>query len=345
MQPNPASRISEELRRQYASLEGALSSLESRENTLRNAVKKWFGPIEAVDSSVRETERTRHDVVLQSLLRLHRLSCNLVPEHLRLPLQESDIFAAIILLNRIAITLRSPAAAVLCYCEARAIREQNVRVNQLDPLQLRHLLTFHQDIPHEEMTTMEIEALRVACEKPDATAIQTWFENVFKKKEFLPKDATQYLRQMATDLWNAGHSEFLDTFATELAVLDAAMFDALGWENTRLYFVLLKRMHGPACRAVSAFLNDEDFPLLMELSKQVNDNNQTVHFRALSTTYDAAAYRRLKTTILAAAKENGSRIRPASTESPLAKKKAVKPPPVYGTPEFFARNAARQLSA
>lgn len=320
-------------------------SLESRENTLRNTIKKWFGPVDTLDPQARKAEHNRQEVILQTLLRLHRLSCNLVPESIRIPLQEQDVFTAIVLLNRITVSLGSPYAAILCYCEARAVREKNLRVNQIDPLQLRHLLTFHQDIPHEELNTLDIQRLREACEKAESTAILAWFETISKRKTVLPKDAPQFLRQLAYDLWNAGHENFLETYAKELAVLDTALFDALGWENTRLFFALFKRLQGTACRSAAAFLTEADIAIAIEQTKQLGYNDETIHFRMLSTTYDAAAFRRLEATILSASRENGSRIRKTETTSPLERKKAVALPPAYGTPEFFAQTSARQKAA
>jgi len=318
-------------------------SLQSRENTLRNAVKKWFGPVETLDPKARAAELNHQDLILQSLIKLHRLSCNLVPESIRIPLQEQDVFTGIILLNRITLTLGSPYAAILCYCEARAVREKNIRVNQIDPLQLRHLLCFHQDIPHEELNSLDIQRLRTACEKSESTNIIAWFENISKRKAVLPKDTPQYLRQLAYDLWNAGHEIFLEIYAKELAVLDVTLLQSLGWENSRLFFALFKRLHGTGCRSAAVFLNETDLALAIEQSKQLGNSEETVHFRALSTTYDAPTFRRLEATILAASKENGTRVRKnTETTSPLERKKSVALPPVYGTPAFFAQTSARQ---
>jgi hypothetical protein len=320
---------------------GGVKSLEYRECMIRNTLKKWFGPLEMLDPKARAEERARNEAILQTLLRLHRVSCNLVSEDQRIPISEEDIHAAIIVLNRIAITLKSPASAIISYCEARAVREKNPRANQLDPLQLRHLLSFHQDIPHEELTALDLQKLRASCEKGSTEEIQLWFETVAARKQALPLGTPQYMRQLMVDLWNAGHKDFLDTFATELAVIDAGMFDALGWENARLFFAIFKRIHGSACRAISGYLNDEDIDNAMEIYKQLGDSDQVVHFRALSTVHEPKELRRLERTILAAAKENGSRIRKARP-SPIAQKKSVQLPTAPDIPRIFALKRSPQ---
>jgi len=320
-----------------------LSSIESRENCIRNAVKKWFGPLEMLDPKARATERERQDAFLHTLFRLHRLSCNLVPESQRLPVTEQDVFSAILILNRIAITVKCPTAAIVGYCESRAVREKNPRLNQLDPLQLRHLLAFHQDIPHEELTTLDIQTLKTACEKSATNDIHLWFETVAKRKHTLPMGAPQFLRQLLNDLWTAGHHDFLDTFATELTVLDAAMFESLGWENSRLFLAIFKRLHGSDCRPASHYIDAEEITAAIEMYKLLGDTNQVIHFRALSTTFEAATLRRLEHTIIAASKEKGSRIS-VVRPSPLEQKKAVPYVTSADIPAIFALKAMRAVS-
>jgi hypothetical protein len=314
---------------------GGPKSIEYRECIIRRTAKKWFGPLEMLDPKARTDERDRHEAILQALLRIHRVSCNLVPEQQRILISEQDIESAIIVLNRIAITVKGPSAAIISYCEARAVREKNPRANQLDPLQLRHLLSFHQDIPHEELSTLDIQNLRAVCEKSSTEGIQLWFETLTKQKNALPKGAPQFLRQLVVDLWNAGHTEFLETYATELAVIDSALFDSLGWENSRLFFAIFKRIHGSACRPASIFLNDEDIDTALEIYKQLGDSDQVVHFRAISTTHESKELRRLERTILAASKETGSRIRKARP-SPISLKKSVQLPTAPDIPRIFA---------
>jgi hypothetical protein len=313
----------------------SVKSIDYRESAIRNAVKKWFGPLEMLDPKARADERARHESVLQTLLRLHRVSCNLVAEEQRIPVTERDIHAAIIILNRIAITVKGTTAAIINFCEARAVREKNPRANQLDPLQLRHLLSFHQDIPHEELNALDIQNLRAACEKSSTDEIQFWFETIARHTHALPKGTPQFLRQLVVDLWDAGHSEFLKPYAAELSVIDSAMFDSLGWENSRLFFAIFKRIHGSACRPVSIYLNDEDIDTAIEIYKQLGDSNQVVHFRAISTTFEPKELRRLERTILAASKESGSRIRKARP-SPVALKKSVQLPLAPDIPRIFA---------
>jgi|GEM_PF-3090774 len=321
-----------------ADFRGSLATLESRENVIRNVAKKWFGPLEMLDPKARANERERHEAILHTLFRLHRLSCNLVPETQRLPLAEQDVVSAIMVLNRIAITVKCPVAAIVGYCESRSVREENPLLNQLDPLQLRHLLAFHQDIPHEELNALDIHTLRTACETCAKKDIHLWFETVTKRKCALPVGAPQFLRQLMSDLWLAGHRDFVETFATELAVLDAAMFDALGWENSRLFLAIFKRIHGASCRPVSLYIDAEEIVTAIELYEQLADNDQVIHFRALSTTFEAAALRRLEHTILAASKERGSRVGVARL-SPLDQKKAVRYVTSADIPTLFAHKA------
>jgi len=285
----------------------AKKSFATGEETIRNAVSKWFGPLVTSDTTARAGKNEHHETILETLLRLHAVSCSLVAVEQRLLLSEQDVSATIQILNYIAVTLNCSPKVIASRCAIRSLREQNLRANQLDPLQLRHLLTFHPDIRTAGKDICDFEALKFACERTDFSTIHTWFETTVRTKTILAKDTPQLLRQMAVDLWAEGHRDFFETFVTELAVLDASMFDLPGWENTRQFFAIFKRVHGTACHFAASFLKPEDIALAIELYQQLGDPVQAVHFQELARTYDVPAFRRFEFAILVAAKEPGSR--------------------------------------
>jgi hypothetical protein len=311
----PVQPASTSIGKTSGSLEGVpkpVSSLEAKksfatgEETIRTAVSKWFGPLVTSDTSARAGKNEHHETILETLLRLHAVSCSLVAAEQRLPLPEQDVSATIQILNYIAVTLHCSPKVIASRCAARSLREHNLRANQLDPLQLRHLLTFHPDVRIAGKEICDFEALKRACIKTDFPAIHAWYETTNRTKKTLPKDTPQLLRQMAVDLWKDGHRNFFETFVTELAVLDASMFDIPGWENTRQFFAIFKRVHGTACHFAASFLKSEDITLAIELHQQLGDPAQAVHFQELARTYDAPAFRHFEGTILAAAKLQGS---------------------------------------
>jgi hypothetical protein len=321
----------------------SLVSLKGREEIISTVVKKWFGALNLLKPKARAIERARREPFLQPLLQLHRLGCDLVPAHQRIPLAEQDICSAIKILNLLAITIRCKPAIIVAYCEARARQENNLRANQLDPLQLRHLLAFHQSIPSEELGALNIQALENACAKSDKKGIRTWFKTIAIRKKSLPKDTPQLLRQLILDLWNAGHRNFLDTFAAELAVLDCAMFDSLGWENSRLFLAVFKRIHGSACHSATAFIDKGEINVALEMYEQLKHTDQINHFRTLSTAYDTEALRRLELAINHASKEKDTRIRNAYL-FPIAQKKIVRYPVLSKITDLFAQRNFKTAS-
>lgn len=282
-------------------------SVETGEETIRRAVVSWFGPLVPADSTARAGKHEHHETILETLLRLHAVSCSLVAADKRLPLPEQDVLATIQILNYIAVTLHCPPRVIASRCAVRSLREQSLRANQLDPLQIRHLLTIQPNTGPVPKNPCDFAPLTLACRQPDFHAIHAWFETIARTKSTLPRDTPQLLRQLATDLWEGGHHDFFETFVTELAVLDARMFETAGWENTRQYFAIFKRVHGLACRFASSFLKPEDIALAAAFYEQLGDTAEAGHFRELSRTYDAPAFRRFESTVLAAAKENNSR--------------------------------------
>lgn len=286
---------------------GDNKSFATGEETIRIAVSKWFGPLVTTDDSARAGKNEHHETILETLIRLHAVSCSLVSAEQRLPLPEQDVLATIQILNYIAVTLNCSPKVIASRCAIRSLREQNLRANQLDPLQLRHLLTFHPDVKTAGKNPCDFRPLKLACKRTDFPTIHAWFETTARAKTTLPKDTPQLLRQLAIDLWSSGHRDFFETFVTELAVLDAKMFDVAGWENTRQFFAIYKRVNGKACRFAASFLKPEDIALAIELYKQLGDSEQLAHFQRLASSYDAAAFRHFEQAILAAAKETGSR--------------------------------------
>lgn len=312
----------------------AKKSFETGEETIRNAVGKWFGPLVPSDTSARAGKYEHHETILETLLRLHAVGCSLVTTEQRLPLPEQDVLATIQILNYIAVTLHCPPKVIASRCAIRTLREQNLRANQLDPLQLRHLLTFHPDVRTAGKDNCDFEALKLACIKTDFPALHGWFETTIRTKAILSKDTPQLLRQMAVDLWKDGHRDFFEAFVTELAVLDASMFDVPGWENTRQFFAIFKRVNGTACHFAASFLKPEDIALAIELYQQLGDTIQTVHFQELARIYDATAFRRFECAVLSAVKEKGTR-NPIETTSasPFATHHPFEAPSQQGAPE------------
>lgn len=330
--------------REHFEPEGTLNCVASRENFIRNSVQRWFGPQHGVHDGAKPAVFARRDAVLQALLRLHRLSCNLVPEARRIPLHEQDVFTAIIVLNRIGICLRSPMASVIGYCEASTLREQSLRANLLDPLQLRHLLCFHENIPNEQLSPLDIHTLKDACERSDRAGIQSWFEAAGRRSPTLPKDTPQFLRQLVADLWTPGSTGFLDTYASELSILDAALCAEMGWENSRLYFALLKRLHGADCKTGAAYIDASEIALALQQRKALEEADGVVHFRSLATGFDPQRLRRLERAVLAAPHERGSRVHSAETLSPVALKRQVAVPPAYSSSEYYAQKAFQPVN-
>lgn len=345
----PVQPANSSIRKTSTTAEGASAlkaqkSFATGEETIHHAMSKWFGPLVATDTSARAGKNEHHEDILETLLRLHAVSCSLVSTEQRLPLPEQDVLATIQTLNYIAVTLHCPPKVIASRCAVRSLREQNLRANQLDPLQLRHLLTFHPDVRTAGQNACDFETLKLACEKTDFPTIHAWFETTARTKTTLAKDTPQLLRQMAIDLWDNGHRDFFETFVTELAVLDAKMFDLAGWENTRQFFAIFKRVHGAACRFAASFFKPEDIALALELYKQLGDPVQTAHFHELASAYDAPAFRHFEFTILAAAKETGSR-NPFETTSasPFASQHPFEAPSPKGTPGIFQRRLSESF--
>jgi hypothetical protein len=299
-----------------------LPTFEARENTIRAMLKKWFGPLEILEPVARRLEIAHREACLGALLRLHRLGWNLVSEKHRTLFPEEDVQTALMILNRLVLTFKCPLEEIVDYCETHIVRETNLRALQMDPLQLRHLLTFHQEIPHRELNAGEIHQLRTACENNDEKAVRDWFSAIARKKEVLPRDTAQYLRHLLHELLIAGHKS-LDLLATELCVLEVRMLDVIGWENGRQFFSLVKRIHGTACTSLKPFLDYADIGIALRLYRHLKMPDEVLHFRALMTAFEANDLNRLESIVQSTARERNARA--AATAAPFSATQTASP--------------------
>jgi hypothetical protein len=217
--------------------------------------------------------------------------------------------AVLAVFKRLAITQGAGPEEVTSWCAAQALKDTNAYAHCIDPLQLRHLLTFYRDVPQQELGAAQVEALRAACRAQDAEAIRGWFETLGHRKTHLPKGTAQFLHE----LWSQGAGG-LELFAFELAVLETRMFDVIGWENMRSFCSLLKRISGSTNFLFSAYLTDEDIDEALMLNGEVDNAAECAYYRELAAAYQTRSLRELQRSINAHAAHRETHVPPEAIE-------------------------------
>ncbi|ATC63610.1 hypothetical protein CMV30_06395 [Nibricoccus aquaticus] len=279
------------------------------EGAIRVVFNRWCGPVQFLDQDARMREQAERDELYQALCRLIAISRLHTAGISDRKVRAGDVERVITCFRRLALMWKVRPSEIASYCETRAANDDNVLAHIADPLQLRYILTFHTDVPGAVVTAGDLARLRGSCVAGDQQGMRAWFDEMGEKKDVLPKDTPQALRYLLLQLWNAGVGD-LETLAYELAVLDTRMFDAMGWENTRMFCALLKRIGGGRYPAFGAYISDEDIDEALELHQELGNLEQVAHFRALLTVYETKLVRDLERAVFSSAKYGSVVVQP-----------------------------------
>jgi hypothetical protein len=253
--------------------------------TIRAALNRWAGPMQRLDAEGKKREIDEREELIDALLRLLAVSRGALVLKAAPPVRAVDVERVLSCFRRLSLMGGATPAAIATYCEQLAAGDDNELAHRADPLLLRYVLTFHRDETRAWFAARDEARLRYVCERADLAGIRAWFEKMSVRKGELPKDACQYLRLILLKLWNCRMGD-LETLAFEQAVLEVRLFDTMGWENTRMFCALLRRIGGGNLPAFGAYLGEEDIREALALHETLNDAEQCAHFRALAMVHD-----------------------------------------------------------
>ena len=85
--------------------------------------------------------------------------------------------------------------------------------------------------------------------------------------------------------------------------LDVRCFGILGWENTRLFYALLKHIGGTTCPAFTAYLTDEEIDTAIRFHELLRNEDQVAHFRELRIAFRPRALHNLEQSLFGVARQ------------------------------------------
>ncbi len=271
---------------------------------------RWAGPVLPADPEAQVLERAAREEFLRALRRLYAIARGYFPGPDAPEVREADVERVVTSFRRLSLMWGVLPEEVAAYCEERAAGETDVRIHRADPLQIRHVLTFHRpgvwegyDGPHG------LAALRNACVVQNAGAMRAWFETALERKDLLPRDITQALRALIAELWNAGTGD-VETLAYETAVFDLCLFDAMGWENARAHCAWLHRIGGARRPVFGAYLTKSEAQEALALHEAVGDRAQAAYFHMFVDGYEGRVIRDLERAVYSSAKYAGTIVQP-----------------------------------
>ena len=282
---------------------------------IRAAFNRWTGPVQRLDAEGKRRELADREHMMTALLRLHALSRTSLPAGLLRPVQAVDVERVLSCFRRLELMGGATPAKIADYCERVAEGDDNVIAHRADPLLLRYVLTYHEQAAEAWFADKDLERLRYFCERADLAGMHAWFEKLGAHKETLPKGACQFLRLFLLRLWNKRMGD-LETLAFEQAVLEVRLYDTMGWENTRMFCALLRRIGGGNMPAFAAYLNSEDIQEALVLHEGLGDAEQSAHFRALAAVHDARLVGELERAVFANAAHIDATLNAAAKVAP-----------------------------
>jgi hypothetical protein len=268
--------------------------------TLRAAFNRWAGSVQRLDTEGKKLEQQEREATLDALTRLLAISQQSHATGQARPVTVPDVDRVLTCFRRLTLLGSVTPSAIADYCEKTAADDDNLFARRADPLSLRYVLTYHQEPTRAWFAAQNMDRLRYVCERADLAGIRAWFAAATADKDALPKESGQYLRSWLLRFWNRRMGD-LETLAFEQAVLEVRLFNTIGWENTRMFCALLRKIGGGDRTAFGAYLTKDDIAEALLWHEALGQSAHCAHLRALAGVHDTQLVEQLEQTVQATA--------------------------------------------
>lgn len=291
------------------------------EAVIREAFNVRCGEINLLDEAAREAQLDKREALIGLIYRLYAVSRERTPEEVRRALRPVDVEALISSTQRLSLMGNPDLRSLTEECERRGREDDDVLAHVMDPFQLRYILAYHSEATRGQIGNERLNTIKTACRQGNVAGVREWFQGLIRDTQYMALDTPQALRNVLLELWKEGEAD-LGVFAYETAVLDTQLFADLGWESTRAFCAQLRRITGPCCEALDAFLTDEDIDHALTIAQELRQPDLVNHFRKLATTYSAKSHRDLRRNVMTEARPG----EPVVETPPAPLARPVQPP-------------------
>jgi hypothetical protein len=268
---------------------------------IRDAFVRLYAAVEVLDPQAREQEFAHREERIRAIYRLYTAGLKKLPTTLRRPLQQEEVQEFFATIKRIRYTGHAVLETLIADAERCASSDEDMLAHVMDPLQIRYLLSACSPAVQQQLGAERVHALLNACQKADRAEVRAWFAALDPHFEVLSREMPQFLRSAILEMWRDG-VRGLGILAFETAVLDVRMFGDLGWENTRLFCSLLRRITAPGSEVLDPFLNDEEIDCALSAAEKLKQDELIAHFRKVASSYDTRLRRDVYRAVMAAAR-------------------------------------------
>ncbi len=232
-----------------------------------------------------QIERTNVGLLLHAL---HDIADATIPPAQRRLVQESEVQRAITLLRRFFLLYPDVRLEqLLTHCEEATARDRNPVAHLLDPFQLRHVLTYRASTPHTVLTAEHLTTLERLAEHSPTSEIAAWFARAGDACPQLAKSEPVGLRPVFAQACRAfTPAANLELLAFETAVLTVRTQGVVGFEDTRLFFSLLKQIGGATIPGLEGYLQSDEVNHAVVQHRASGNTATADYFRGLARDFD-----------------------------------------------------------
>ena len=249
-------------------------------------------PLESLDPVQRAPQLEEREQLLSAVSRLYAAGQAATPSSFRRRLLTGEVTTLLNALNYLLQAATEPLADMLAEVERLSAQDDDLLAHVMDPLQLRYVLARDSHAARGQLGAERCELLLTAARRADRAYLRAWFEDLTSHLEILSKDTPLYLRSVLLGLWRRGEGD-LAGLAYEIAILDVRLFGAAGWENTRAFCGILRRITAPGSEVLDPFLSDEEIDTCLLAVESLRQDELIAHFRRLATSYNTKLHRDL----------------------------------------------------
>ncbi|HLP08788.1 MAG TPA: hypothetical protein VK178_11530 [Opitutaceae bacterium] len=246
------------------------------------------GAIKDREAQQREQiERTNLGLLLHAL---HEIADDAIPPAQRRLVQESEVQRAMAVLKRSALLHAEVRLEhLLSHCEEATVRDRNPVAHLIDPFQLRHVLTFQPESASAAFPAEELHTLERLTEHGPVAEIVGWFARAIGAYPQPPKTLPGALRHVFARSCRAfAPSAHLEALSFEISVLTLRTQGVIGFEDTRLFFSLLKQIGGPTVPALDDYLQSDEVNHATTQHRATGNTATGDYFRAFAHAFDHA---------------------------------------------------------
>lgn len=232
-----------------------------------------------------QIERTNLGLLLHAL---HEIADANIPPGQRRLVQESEVKRALIVLKRLAlIQPEMRLEHLLTHCEEQATRDRNPVAHLIDPFQLRHVLTFQSGPQDAVLTADELLAIERLVEHGPEAEIAAWFAQLGADSARLHKSAAGSLRAIFARCSRAfAPAAHLELLASETSMITLQVQGVVGFEDTRLFFSLLKQIGAKAIPGLEDYLQSDEINHATVQHRAAGNAAMGDYFRGLASNFD-----------------------------------------------------------